>query len=555
MPNLTGRQALAEMLIAEGVEYIFGNPGTTESPLLDILQEYNQLKYIVALQEGTAVGMADAYARVTGKPSFANLHIAGGLANGVSALYNSYHGGAPVILTAGQSDTRAFITEPFLSGNLVEMVKQYTKWSAEITHAGDVPIAVRRAFKEAKTPPTGPVFLSFPWNSMDETANMDIVPSGPLYSQIRPDTKAVAEASRILSGAKNPLLLLGDRVARANAMPEAIELAEIMGAKVFSVGQSELTFPTGHPQFAGTLNVTSLSLSGQIDEADVILAVGSNVFASIFYMPDPAISRKTKLIHLDNNPKEIEKIYPTDVGMLADPKAGMEALSEALEIDMSGSAKEAAKNRVAILTEQREKSKEAFRAKVLKNWDNNPISLERMMTELANVIPEDTVLADESVTSRPTFLNAREFNEPGTFFRNAGGALGWGVPGALGVQMALPNRPVLGMLGDGSSMYTIQALWTASKYNIPVKYVVCNNGTYKILKLNMDLYLKKMRGDEERLSQYIGMDFGDKIKIAQIAEGMGVESRTVEKPTELQGAFEWAFSQQKPTLVDVSIAG
>jgi len=240
--------------------------------------------------------------------------------------------------------------------------------------------------------------------------------------------------------------------------------------------------------------------------------------------------------------------------MLADPKAGMEALSEALEIDMSGSAKEAAKNRVSILTEQRQKSKEAFKAKVLKNWDNNPISLERMMTELADVMPQNAILADESVTSRPTFLNAREFNEPGTFFRNAGGALGWGVPGALGVQMARPNRPVLGMLGDGSSMYTIQALWTAAKYNIPVKYVVCNNGTYKILKLNMDLYLKKMRGDEERLSQYVGMDFGDRIKIAQIAEGMGVEARTVEKPAELRGAFEWAFSQQKPTLIDVSIA-
>ena len=153
------------MLIAEGLDYVFGNPGTSETPFLDVLQDFPQLNYVQALQEGTAVGMADGYARATGRPAFANIHIAGGLANGISALYNAYRGGTPLILTAGNSDTHMFMADPSLSGDLVEMTAQYTKWSAEILHAGDVPVAVRRAFKEAKTPPTGPVFLSFPWNT------------------------------------------------------------------------------------------------------------------------------------------------------------------------------------------------------------------------------------------------------------------------------------------------------------------------------------------------------------------------------------------------------
>ena len=167
MPRMVGKHALAQMLVAEGVEYIFGNPGTSETPFLDGLQDFPQLKYVQALQEGTAVGMADGYARATGRPAFANIHIAGGLANGISALYNAYRGGTPLILTAGNSDTRMLLTAPTLSGDLVEMTDQYTKWSAEMRHASDIPMAVRRAFKEAKSPPTGPVFLSFPWDTID----------------------------------------------------------------------------------------------------------------------------------------------------------------------------------------------------------------------------------------------------------------------------------------------------------------------------------------------------------------------------------------------------
>ena len=197
-----------EMLIAEGVQYVFGNPGTSETPIMDSLQDYPQLKYMVAIQENSVVAMADGFARATGNPAVVNVHIAGGLAGGLSMLYNAYRGGSPLIVTAGNSDTRMRLTDPVLSGDLVEMTRQYTKWSAEVSHASEVPMAVRRAFKEARTPPMGPVFLSLPWNAMDENAEMEIVPSSQSYYRIRPDSHAVGRAAAILARAEDPVMVV-----------------------------------------------------------------------------------------------------------------------------------------------------------------------------------------------------------------------------------------------------------------------------------------------------------------------------------------------------------
>ncbi len=555
MPRMTGKQALAEMLLAEGVEYIFGNPGTSESPLIDVLQDYPQLKYILSLQEATAVGMADGYARATGKPSFANIHIAGGLANGISMLYNSYRGGTPLVLTAGQSDTRSLITEPTLSGDLVEMTRQYTKWSTEIHHASDVPVAVRRAFKEAKTPPTGPVFISFPWNSLDERADVDIIPSSPSYFRLRPDAEALARTARLLAQAENPVMLVGDRTAQSGAVKEAVEVAETLGARVHGVGRIEISFPTSHPQYMGALNLNNPATRDRLADADVLLAVGANIFSQFLYVPEPLIGLNTKLIHLDSDPREVEKIYPTHIGMVADPRTGLKELAEALHADMSGSAKEAAKTRAMSLADQKKRAKEAFQKRVKEVWDSEPIAVERMMTELAAVLPSDVVVADESVTSRLALHSARDFDEPGSLFRNPGGALGWGMPGALGIKLARPDRPVVAVVADGSSMYTIQALWTAARYNIQVTYVICNNGAYQILKDNMDIYLRRILKDAERKSQYIGMDFGMRLEPAKLAEAMGVHGQRVEKPSELRPALEKALGLGKPALVDVVIGG
>ena len=555
MPIMTGKNALAQMLVAEGVEYLFGNPGTSETPLLDALQDFPQIKYIQALQEGTAVGMADGYAQATGRPAFANIHIAGGLANGISGLYNAFRGGVPLVLTAGNSDTRMHLTEPTLSGDLVEMTAQYTKWSAEVLHPSDIPMAVRRAFKEAKTPPTGPVFLSFPWDTMDDTADMEIVPSSPGYFHIRPDIEAVARASQLLAQAENPIIIVGDRIAQAGAVSEMVRVAELLGAKVYAASFSEVNFPTSNSLYRGALNTSNPSTARLLASADVVLAVGTNVFSSFLYVAEPFLTASTKLIHLDNNAREMEKIYATEVGIFSDPKAGLAELADALDQDMPASAREAAITRGATLADERRRSDEEYRGRLAGLWDQKPMAVERMMHELAQAVPPETIIANEAITSGAALMRAFTFDEPGSLYGIRGGALGWGMPGALGVKLANPDRPVLAVVGDGASLYTVQALWTAARYNIPVVYAICNNRSYRILKVNMDTYLRHMLNDQERQSEYVGMDFANPLDLAAIGQAMGVAGERVEDPQKLASVVQRCFASGKPAVIDVSIDG
>ena len=555
MVKMLGKHALAQMLVAEGVEYIFGNPGTSETPFLDGLQDYPQLRYIQALQEGTAVGMADGYARATGKPAFANIHIAGGLANGISGLYNAFRGGTPLVLTAGNSDTRMLISEPVLSGDLVEMTKQYTKWSTEIRHASDIPVAIRRAFKEAKTPPSGPVFVSFPWDTMDEEIEFEATPSAEGYFRIRPDTAAVARATEILASAQNPVIVVGDRVAQSGAVDAVVQVAEQTGARVLATSYSEVNFPTGHPQWGGMLNLNSPATARQFENADVVLAVGTDVFASFLYVDVPFLKPDTRLIHLDSAYWEIEKNYPTEVGILADPGAGMADLAASLDSEMNGSQREAAATRAATLADARRRGDERYQERIKPTWDNLPMPVERMMHELAAAVPPNTIVADEAVTSRPAVNRAFEFTKPGDIYGIRGGALGWAMPGALGVKLAHPDRPVLAVVGDGASMYTVQALWTASRYNIPVVYAICNNQAYRILKVNMEVYLRDMLDDRERDSEYVGMEFANRLDLAMMAQAMGVHGERVDDPNEIGPAVKRAFDSDRPALLDITISG
>ena len=552
---MTGKEALVRMLIAEGVEYIFGNPGTSETPMMDALQDFPQIRYIQALQEGTAVGMADGYARATGRPAFANIHIAGGLANGISALYNAHRGGTPVVLTAGNSDTRMLLSEPTLSGDLVEMTRQYTKWSHEIHHPADVPGAVRRAFKEARTPPTGPVFLSFPWDTMDEQADVDVIGGGPGYFRTRPDRDALARASQLLAQAENPVIVIGDRIAQSGGVAAMTRVAEMLGARVFAASFSEVNFPTSHPLWSGLLNTSSPVTRRLLAGADVVLAVGANIFSSFLYVDVPLLDPQSRLVHLDSAPREVEKNYPTEVGILADPATGLAELAEALDQDLTAPAKEAAATRMAELAEGRRRAQDEYRQRLRQRWDNSPIAVERMMHELAAAVPPGTIVADEAITSRPALMQEFDFDQPGSLYGIQGGALGWAMPGALGLKLAQPDRPVLAVVGDGASMYTVQALWTAATFNIPVVYAICNNRAYRILKVNMDIYLKRMLNDDARVSEYTGMDFANPLDLAAMAQALGVASEKITDPAQIAPAARRMFDRGQPGLLDISIDG
>jgi benzoylformate decarboxylase len=549
---MTGKRALMEMLRAEGVDYIFGNPGTSEGPILDALEGYPDLKYMLTTQEGVAMGMADGYARAAGKASFVNLHIETGLANGISLLQNAKDGGTPLVLTAANKDIRKLAED---RTDLAEMVRLFTKWTAEVTHPEQVPSVMRRAFQEAKTPPTGPTFVAFSANALDDEAEMDIVPSAGGYFRTAPDSEAVADASRILASASQPVMLVGDRLAQSGGSAEAVRIAEMLGAKVYSTCYSEMSFPTGHPQFMGRVNPVLPSFRKLVSSADAVLAVGTNVFSGYFFFSGRTLNPATKLVHIDSAYREVGKSEPTDVGMIADPKIALGHLAEALESDMSGSDREAAKGRAATAAEEKAAQQAAWQGRVKNRWDIKPMSAERMMTEIAGALPANTIIADDAITTGESLHGAMEFNEPGSIFGGRGGALGWGMGGAMGVKLANPDRPVVAVVGDGSSMMTVQALWTAAAANIPVVYVICNNKAYRILKLNMNTYKREVLQEKDPKSEYIAMDFPVPLNIAGIAEALGVHGRSIEDPADLVPALRHALELGKPAVLDVSIDG
>ncbi len=287
----------------------------------------------------------------------------------------------------------------------------------------------------------------------------------------------------------------------------------------------------------------------------MIIAVGTNVFSSFFYFEGRSLSKNTKLIHLDSAQREIGKSEPTDIGIAADPKIGLEELANFMETDMTGSSREDAKGRIAKISKESKRIRELSDQRLKDRFESSPMSAERMMHEIASALPDNTIIADDSVTSRAAVHSAISFNKPGSIHGERGGALGWGMGGALGIKLAHPGRTVIAIVGDGSAMMTVQALWTASNLDIPVIYVICNNQSYRILKLNMDVYKKQILKQESPESKYLTMDFPNPMPLADLAKALGIYGRKIGDPKELQQAIKEAVALGKPAVLDVSIDG
>jgi benzoylformate decarboxylase len=553
MVEMSGKQALMEQLVAEGVEYVFGNPGTTEQSFMDILQDYPQIQYVLALQEATALGMADAYAWASGRPAFVQLHVAPGLGNAMGMLYNAYCTGTPLVVYAGQQEARGVIQEILLAADLVSMARPVTKWSVEVQDAADIPTVLRRAFKAAAEPPRGPVFISIPLDVMDQTAEMTIAPATYSRSRMRPDPQAAAEAADVLAAARSPVIVCGDGVALSGALEEAVRLAELIGAQVYSSFSAELAFPTGHPLYQGLVNIIrEAGLRTQLAAADVLLIIGTPAFRVVYSMPEPPFPAQTKVIQIDANPWELAKNWPATLAIVADPQMALRDLLQMLPSKLSEAAHQAAADRLRAARQQKELAQESFEAAARSTWDAVPITVPRLMKGLADCLEPGAVVYDEAITAAVHLGHYVKFNQPGTYFQAAGGGLGSGLPGALGVKLARPDSPVLAVVGDGAALYTIQALWTAAHHRIPVTYVICNNQSYRILKLNMLEYL----GEAMVGREFIGMDLVDPVlDFAQIAQAFGIRGQRVERPEELEPALRSAFRSGQPSLVDVVIEG
>jgi benzoylformate decarboxylase len=551
MTRMTTKRAVLEQLAADGVRYIFGNPGTTEQAFMDLLQEYPQLQFILCLHEGVAVSMADSYARATRRPAFVELHIATGLGNGSGMLYNAKASHSPLVVYVGQSAGHALFQEPLLSGDLVAMADPNAKWAYEIGHAADAPQALRRAFKIADEPPQGPVVLAIPIDVMEEEADVTIQPTSYTRWRVHPDPAAIDEAADILAASERPLMLVGDGVALSDAQDDVQRLAEHLGAPLYQGYATEINVASDHPLFMGTLqfmNADAPEAAGRLlDRHDVLLAIGTPLFRFIFPRPGSVVPDRLKVIQIDIDGWELGKNVPGALGIKADSRAAVQALLARLETRRPAGAAE----RVTKIAAERKAARERILAADRADWDATPISVPRLMGELAAALPAGAAVFDEAITASAV-LQRYIAPAPGRYYRGRGGGLGPGMPGPVALKLAMPDRPVVGVVGDGAAMYTVSALWTAAHHKIPVTWIVVNNASYRILKQNLVDYLGPAGTDR----RFVELDLTDPpLRYDRIAESMGVHGRRVERPEDIRPALEEAFALGAPALVDVAVQG
>ena len=550
---MTGKRALLEQLIADGVQHIFGNPGTTEQGFMDVLLDYPQLQFMLALHEGVAVCMADAYARLSRRPSFVEVHIAPGLGNALGMMHNARIGKTPMVIYAGQSPSSVLLQEPHLSGPLVDMARPIAKWAAQVEHAHDIPRALRRAFKIAAEPPQGPVFLALPMDVLDAEGEVEIAPTTYTNWRTRPNAEGLQQLADILADARSPMLMVGDSINLAEAQAEVARVAELLGAPMFECYASEFNVPASHPLYLGSVDfVSPRNIRATLADCDVLFVVGAPVFQLIFPEPEtPVLGPHTKLLQLDCFTHEIGKNVRPELSLLGDPKAGLAELAGLIEERLTGSKKEAAEERRARAEAKVAQSHERYWASTRKNWDASPVSGPRLMHEIKRALPDNALVFSESVTNGKHLEMAIAPEAPGQLVKVRGGGIGPGLPGALGAALARPDRKVVGVCSDGAAMYSITALWTAAHHRIPVTYVMLSNRAYRILKLNMLDYL----GEGASGREFVAMDLTEpELRFDRMAEAMGVPSRRVDDPEKLPAVLEEALGHRGgPFLVDVSL--
>lgn len=551
---MIGIEAFLEVLAAAGVTHLFGNPGTTELPLNVAVLGDRRFRYILGLHEIPVVGMADGYAMATGQIGVANVHITCGLGNAMGMVYNAHIEGTPLLLTAGQQDRRLRLMEPVLDGDLISVVRPWTKWAHEVQRVEDIPIALRRAIQTALSPPTGPVFLSLPVDMQMETAPaLDLSPPHVPDRQIRPPRKALERAADLLRQARNPVILAGSRVTEAGAIPELTAVAERLGAPVFAEGtpsHGRLPMPVDHPQYRGILPYWSPQIFETLKPFDVMLAIGVRIFRLYIHrQPDCPLPKHVRVIHLDNVPEEIGKIFPVELGLIGDPKSGLAELAELL--GQGRSDRKTDEHRQAW-GELRRREQDKLRTEIEAQRPVRPMTPLIFMEALARVLPPNVAVVEEAITTHQNvFERLGVLRDPSGFFAQRGWALGWGMGCALGVKLAWPDRPVLALIGDGASLYGIQALWSAAHHDIPVTYVIANNAQYQILKVCGDV----MALPQLRDPNCPGMNLvSPEIDFVGLARAFGVEARRIAEPEELSEAVRASLAGGKPRLLEVPIA-
>ncbi len=548
----TGREAFFEVARSEGARFLFTNPGTTELPIFDeFAEDPHGLELIMCLQEGVAVGAADGYAQATGRPSLINLHVTPGLANGICGIFNAYWSRSPIVVTAGQQDTRQLVQDPMLAGDLIGMVEQFCKYTYECRRPDEIGIAMRRAFKEAGSAPTGPTFVSIPWDVFDQDADFEIPGTSKIDPHATASADAIAEAARMLLAADKPLIIAGDGIARAGAVRELVRVAELIGARVAGEPiHGRLNFPFDHSLYAGMMVPSNPGVRATLEQADVAFVAAASAFSPFYPSSVMAVPPNVSLVQLDADPREVARIYPVALGMIGDPKASLRALGDELERERTKEQATRASTRIAEAGQQKGAAQAGLIAALEQKRGDTPVPPIVAAAEIAAALEPGTVVVDESITSTLGVRSNVRLSEPGTYFFTRGGGLGFGLPAAIGVKLAKPDRPVVAIVGDGTTLYTPQALWTMTHHHVPVVSVILNNSSYMILKQGM----AAMQGKAAKHDVWPAMDIVDPpVDFPALARAFDVPAERVDAVDDIGPAVRKALASGGPALVEVVV--
>src|SRR2546430_3370884 len=467
-------------------------------------------------------------------------------------LYDAQKAGSPILVTAGQHEQSFNATEPILWADLPTIARPLVKWSSEVHRLADLPRLVHRAAKTALAPPTGPVFLSLPGDILRADADIDLSAPTRIAPRLRGDRSAVEAAAALLADAKRPVIMAGDAVAQSRAHSELVELAELLGAPVYTeFVPSTASFPASHPLFRGSMIRLAPDVRKVLEQYDVLFSVGGDLFtlslpSDVDPMP-PAI----KLIHLDVDPWELGKNYPPAVAILGDPKGTLPDIIAAVRERMTSGARGAARERCTAATKAIASEREALAAKARALAQATPIQPLALLHAIGEMLPKDAVVIEEALSSAPGIRQLIRSDDPQSYFGLRGGGIGWGLPAAIGVKLALPDRPVIGMIGDGSAMYTCQALWTAARYKVGVVFVIFNNTSYRILKQRVFA----QRGYAAQLDTYVGMELNNpEIDYIGLAKSLGVQAAHAASLHDATDLIAKGLAGNSPMLINVAIA-
>jgi benzoylformate decarboxylase len=548
--RITGRSAFLALLGDEGITHLFGNPGTTELPIMHALKDYPELTYVMAMQESLVVAMADGFSRASGRLVACNVHVAPGLGNAMGSLYNANFTGTPMILTAGQQEQGHGLMEPVLYGPLIRMAEPLVKWAVEVTRLEDLPRIVRRAAKIATTPPTGPVFISLPGDILNAEAGIELGRSTRVDTRVRPsDDVLQALAQRILK-AERPVIIAGDEIVKSDALQEAAALSATLGVPAWQCSTPYgAHFLSESPCFMGALSRSQPQVRGLLAPHDLIIVLGCDPLRMSVYSEVDALPEGMAMVQVGLVDWDLAKNYPAEIALKADVKETLRALIPVLKSAGGEALSRRARAGIDALASTNWTARRTrLVAEVAKQADRAPIDPDFLSLQIVEAMPDHGILVDEGLTSARQILALRAHRDRYGYHALASGGIGWALPASVGVSLAHPDRPVVCYSGDGSAMYSIQSLWTAAHHKLPLTFVIANNGGYRIIKQR----LLAFHGDDH----FVGMDFVDpKVEFAELAKSLGLEAIRITDAKDLKPALRSAFNSPGAKLIEVLVEG